>query len=117
LQAAQAQLQAVLSARQLDPPSRKELAPDPVSQQALRFLFATGEAVELSPDVALGTEAYQLAVERILAHLQLAGPATVSQLRQLLGSSRRVLVPLLEKLDREGLTQRQGDVRVPARNR
>jgi len=39
------------------------------------------------------------------------GPATVSQLRQRLESSRRIMVPLLERLDREGVTRRVGDKR------
>jgi selenocysteine-specific elongation factor len=39
------------------------------------------------------------------------GPATVSELRQALGSSRRIMVPLLERLDREGVTRRVGDKR------
>jgi selenocysteine-specific elongation factor len=41
-------------------------------------------------------------------------PATVSQLRQELQTSRRVLVPLLEKLDRERATRRVGDQRILA---
>jgi selenocysteine-specific elongation factor len=40
------------------------------------------------------------------------GPATVSELRQALGSSRRVMVPLLERLDRDGVTRRVGDKRM-----
>ena len=40
------------------------------------------------------------------------GPATVSELRQALGSSRRVIVPLLEHLDRTFVTLRQGDKRT-----
>ena len=36
----------------------------------------------------------------------------MSQIRQELGSSRRIVVPLLEKFDRDGLTQRHGDARV-----
>jgi selenocysteine-specific elongation factor len=40
------------------------------------------------------------------------GPATVSDLRQALSSSRRVVVPLLERLDRDGVTSRQGEKRV-----
>ena len=39
-------------------------------------------------------------------------PATVSDIRQAVGASRRVVVPLLEKLDRDGVTRRQGDTRV-----
>jgi len=44
-------------------------------------------------------------------HIRSKGPATVSELKNLLGSSRRIMVPLLEKLDREGITKRAGDVR------
>jgi selenocysteine-specific elongation factor len=39
------------------------------------------------------------------------GPATVSELRQALGSSRRIMVPFLERLDRESFTRRAGDKR------
>jgi hypothetical protein len=35
----------------------------------------------------------------------------VSQLRQSLGSSRRIMVPLVERLDRDGVTRRVGDKR------
>jgi selenocysteine-specific elongation factor len=45
------------------------------------------------------------------------GPATVSELRQALGSSRRVMVPLLERLDRDGVTRRVGDKRMLCRIR
>ena len=43
------------------------------------------------------------------------GPATVSELRRALESSRRIMVPFLERLDREGFTQRIGDKRSLAR--
>jgi selenocysteine-specific elongation factor len=52
------------------------------------------------------------AAERVRAHLQTHGSATVSQLREVVGASRRIVVPLLEKLDRDGVTKRQGDLRV-----
>jgi DNA-binding MarR family transcriptional regulator len=44
------------------------------------------------------------------------GPATVSELRQTLGSSRRIMVPLLERLDRDGVTLRQDDKRALRRD-
>ena len=46
---------------------------------------------------------------RLLAGL--AQPFTTSEARQLLGTSRRVVLPLLEHLDRTGLTQRLPDDR------
>src|SRR5207302_11383700 len=45
-------------------------------------------------------------------HIGRHGPALVSDLKTALGSSRRIMVPLLEKLDRDGITRREGDRRV-----
>ena len=36
----------------------------------------------------------------------------MSELKPVLGVSRRIMVPLLERLDRDGVTARKGDVRV-----
>jgi selenocysteine-specific elongation factor len=111
LEAAGARVRAALAAKPLDPPSRKELAPDQASQQALRFLIQNGEAIELNPDIALLAESFQRAADMVRKHLLEHGSATVSQLRQSVGASRRIVVPLLEKLDRDGLTRRQNDLR------
>jgi selenocysteine-specific elongation factor len=112
LQAIGDKLRATLAAKPLEPPSRKELAPDNLSKQALRFLVENGEAVELGDEVVLLAESYQSAVAAIQKHLREKGAATVSDLRQVLGSSRRIVVPLLERLDRDGVTLRQGDQRI-----
>ncbi len=69
LEAAGARLRAALSAKPLDPPSRKELVPDAIAQQALRFLLDTGEAVEISAGVILSSEAFQHVVAMIRAYL------------------------------------------------
>jgi selenocysteine-specific elongation factor len=112
LQAAGAKLRSTLAAKPFDPPSRKDLAPDPISQQALRFLIATGEAVEINMEVLMTAENMRRATELIRKFIRDHGPATVSELRQTLGSSRRVIVPLLERLDRDGVTLRQNDKRA-----
>ena len=111
LQAAGAKLRAALAAKPLEPPSRKELTPDVLAQQALRFLLETGEAAEIGPDLVMLTEHYVRARDLIAQHLR-RGPASASDLRQCLGTNRRVIIPLLERLDREGLTRREGDQRV-----
>jgi selenocysteine-specific elongation factor len=111
LQAAGAKLRATLAAKPFDPPSRKELAPDAVSQETLRFLIATGEAVEINAELVMAAENIRRATELICQFIREHGPATVSELRQALGSSRRVIVPLLERLDRDAITVRQDDRR------
>ncbi len=108
-------LRQTLDASAFDPPSRKEIAGNISAQQALRFLFETGEAIELSPDAVLSAQAFEKMRDTIVVHLRERGAATVSELRQALGSSRRVMVPFLERLDRDGVTRRNGDRRILAR--
>jgi selenocysteine-specific elongation factor len=112
LQTAAAAIRAALQAKPFDPPSRKQLAPDLVSQQALRFLIDAGEIAEINAEVVLAAESLKRMTETIRKFIQREGPATVSQLRQELGCTRRVLVPVLERFDRDGLTLRNGDART-----
>jgi selenocysteine-specific elongation factor len=112
LQAAAAKLRTTLAAKPFDPPSRKQLAPDSFSQQALRFLIETGEIVEINAEVVMVAESLKRMTELIRQYIRNNGPATVSDLRQAVGCSRRIIVPLLERLDRDGVTTRNGDVRT-----
>ncbi len=112
LQSAGARIRAALAAKPFDPPSRKELAPDEVSLQALQFFCDTGEVIEINDDVVLGSEEFTAMRDAVIKFIRTQGSASVSDLRQALGSSRRVMVPFLERLDRDGVTQRTGDRRV-----
>jgi selenocysteine-specific elongation factor len=112
LEVAATKLRTALEARPFDPPSRKQLAPDSISQQALRFLIETREAVEINAEVVIASESLKRGIELIRQYIRNNGPATVSQLRLELGCSRRVAVPLLERLDRDGITLRNGDART-----
>jgi selenocysteine-specific elongation factor len=105
-------LRHALAAHPLEPPSRKELTPDAATQRALKFLIESGEVVEISAELVLSASAAAQATENVKAFLAKHGPATVSELRQSLGSSRRVVVPLLEYLDRTFVTVRRGDKRA-----
>ena len=111
LQAAAAGIRAALAARPLEPPSRKELAPDSLRQQALRFLLESGEAIELGDEVVMSTDAFVRATGTVKLFLREHGSATASELRQALGTSRRIVIPLLERLDKDGVTSRAGDKR------
>jgi selenocysteine-specific elongation factor len=97
------------------PPSSAELASDPTSQQVLRFLRDRGEVVELSADVVLATEQFVKMRDAIVAFLHENKSGTASELRELLGTSRRVIIPFLERLDRESVTRRISDKRVLAK--
>ncbi len=111
LQLAGQKLREQLADRPLDPPSRKELAGTDLAYQALKFLLATGEAIEIGPELVISADAYAHAIRAIRSHLASGNSATVSELKTLLVTSRRVMVPLLEYLDRNRVTQREGDRR------
>jgi selenocysteine-specific elongation factor len=111
LKAAAEKILTALSAKPFDPPGRKELAKDGDQQQALRFLFEAGEIVELDGEVVLARDAAGTMQKCVVDFISKHGPATASQLRQEIGTSRRVLIPFLEYLDRAGVTRRAGDAR------
>jgi selenocysteine-specific elongation factor len=112
LEAAAMKLRAALAEKPFDPPSRDQLTPDAASQQALRFLIKSGDVVEINEEVVMAAEHVKKATDLIREFIRTRGPATVSDLRQLLGSTRRVTLPLLVRLDRDGVTSRHGDKRV-----
>jgi len=112
LAAAGRRVRRLLDEKPLEPPSRPELAPDAATRKAVCFLIDAGEAVDLGPELVLSAAAYARAVALISGHLRRTGGATVSDLRPVVGTSRRILIPLLEHLDKARVTLRRGDVRT-----
>ncbi|MGP3924110.1 SelB domain-containing protein [Streptomyces sp. 8N616] len=77
-----------------------------VSAAELRALTRHGVLVRLAPDVYLIPDA----IEQAIAVLQrLPAPFRVSHARTALAAPRRVVVPLLEHLDRQGITEKVTD--------
>ena len=62
--------------------------------------------------MTLGGEVFQSTVAKVTAFLEKNGQATVSELRQELDTSRKVIMPLLDRLDRDKVTIRNGDYRT-----
>lgn len=111
LQPVAAKIHEALCKKPFDPPPRRELEWDPEAQRVLRFLIESGEVIEISSDVVLLRENFERMKNAVANFISKKGPATVSQLRQELESSRRIVVPFLERLDRESFTRRMGDKR------
>jgi selenocysteine-specific elongation factor len=116
VQAVEKRICEALNGQPFDPPSRKALESDAKARQVMRFLIENGEVTELALDVVLLRENFDRMKSRVAEFISTNGPSTVSQLRQALGSSRRVVVPLLERLDRDGVTRRAGDKRSLGRS-
>ncbi len=75
-------------------------------------LLADGDLVRLDPAFAWTRAAWERAVGFVRAHFARAAALTVVDVKDGLGISRKWAVPLLEALDREGVTRREGNERV-----
>jgi selenocysteine-specific elongation factor len=93
----------------LSPPGVSQLAG--IDAGLSLYLEESGRVTRLASDVMVMREAVDDAVARVREHLAQAGTMTVAQARDLLGSSRKVVVPLLEYMDAARITIRRGDVR------
>jgi selenocysteine-specific elongation factor len=77
----------------------------------VKALERAGELVVVAPAIAYASDVYDAIVALVVRTIGEGGAATVSQLREALGTTRKYAVPLLEKLDATGITRRNGDVR------
>jgi selenocysteine-specific elongation factor len=57
-------------------------------------------------------ESYDEALARLLAYLREHGKMTAAEARDVLGTTRKYILPLLEHMDERRLTRRTGDERV-----
>lgn len=94
----------------------EDLAPMLGTSEALigklqSLLVDRGELVRLTPDVVLLEEAILEAVRRLAAHHETAGPFSAAEAKDLLGTTRKFAIPLLEYLDKQGWTRRREDRR------
>ncbi|HUP00125.1 MAG TPA: selenocysteine-specific translation elongation factor [Gemmatimonadota bacterium] len=112
-----ASLRAAYGAAGLEPPETEILAAalevEPARLRILqRHLESEGELVKLASDWYADAVALAAARAAIVEQLQRAGDADTGALKQLLGVSRKYLIPILEHFDRSGITRREGNRRV-----
>jgi selenocysteine-specific elongation factor len=100
-----------LASDPVSPPNKGETATNSDEEKALRFLEHTGEVIVLDPKTVISQAGFDRVKNEIVEYLKEQGAATASELRQHTGTVRRILMPLLEMLDEEGVTLREGDER------
>lgn len=97
----------------LMPPTLNELTSGSSSTEiraVLRRLEAQGEVVGITPELYLHAAALDDAIKAV--RTQGAGrPLSAAEFKSALPVSRKYLIPILEYLDRSGITRREGDVR------
>lgn len=89
-----------------DAPDRAELAALQLSPAELSRAVSGGRLLLLAPGVYVSPDVVPLAARRLC---RLEQPFTASAARAALGLTRRVAIPLLEQLDRAGITRRIDD--------
>lgn len=93
------------------PPTVRELREQGFPRELVEACVVTGRLARVSDDLVV-TPAFLARAEQVV-RTEAGAPAglTVSRFREVLGTTRKYAVPLLEHFDRQGVTRRKGDVR------
>jgi selenocysteine-specific elongation factor len=86
----------------------RELGAD---RKATALLVRLGVLVAVAPGGYLGSSALEAAVATLRRRFPGGRPFAATEAREALGTTRRTAIPLLEHLDRTGVTVRTGDLR------
>jgi selenocysteine-specific elongation factor len=116
-EAARTRLAAELSAAGLAPPTVNELSqklqlPGPRLQDLLKVMVTQGVVVRVSEELCFDAGALSGLRERLVAHLREKREITTQAFKEMVGQSRKFVIPLSEYFDREKVTLRVGEKRV-----
>ncbi len=104
-------LLAAYSSNPYGPPSIAD-AEAQVGADVLAALFDKGLLARVSADICFLPQVYERMVQLVVEHIKTKGSINVAQARDLFGTSRKYVLPLLEHLDEIKVTKRVGDDRV-----
>jgi selenocysteine-specific elongation factor len=94
----------------------QKIGGDPVHMQAIMgAMQGTGELLRLEGDIYFSRTQVDQARDRLLRFAESNQEISVSQFRELLGTSRKYAMALLGYFDQTGVTERVGDTRVVKR--
>jgi selenocysteine-specific elongation factor len=83
-----------------------------VGPEVLNALIEQGQFVKLGDGVLFLHETYVEAIAKLVQFIREHGTMTVSEARDVLGATRKYILPLLEHMDTLKITRRIGDERV-----
>lgn len=106
-----AALLARFEAAPFTPPAYQEVE-QALGPDLAQYLLEAGRLVRLSDSVVFTPEALAEMLARLESYLQTHNAATVAEVRDLFGASRKYVVAFLEETDRRRITKRVGDARV-----
>ncbi len=104
---------AALAKDPLQPPSPAQLEADyGLDRELIAALAERGDVVRIGTEAVFLPEAVARFARAVVDELAAKGTITVARARDLSGSSRKHVLPLLQFLDDHGLTRRRGDDRI-----
>ncbi len=83
-----------------------------IDAEILGALADRREVVSAGPDVVFSAEVFDEMREKVVEFCQMNEEVSINDVRELLGTSRKYSLALLEQLDRDNVTMRVGDMRV-----
>jgi len=86
--------------------------PEPILRPIVDYLLQSGTLVQVEAKVILHRETVARSREELLRWFEEHDTIDISQFRNLVGTTRKFVVPLLEYWDAKGLTRRDGNQRV-----
>jgi selenocysteine-specific elongation factor len=103
----------ILKDNPANPPNEKTLISQITGgKEIIDFLIQEGEITKLSDGILLESKNYDIIKSKLIDFLKMNGSISIAQVRELLGISRKYIIPLLNKMDEEKITQRKENVRI-----
>ena len=103
----------ILKDNPTNPPNEKTLISQIAGgKEIIDFLIQEGEITKLSDGILLESKNYDIMKNKLIDFLKINGSISIAQVRELLGISRKYIIPLLNKMDEEKITQRKENVRI-----
>jgi selenocysteine-specific elongation factor len=90
----------------------KGIAPALKPQELVRYLVESGRVVKVTADLLYPAERWKELELKVVQHLSRNQELSMAAFKEIFQVSRKYSIPILEQLDRTGVTRRQGDVRV-----
>ncbi len=93
------------------PPGHSE-AEEIAEVEVVNALIEQGRLIKLGESILFLRELYEEAIHKLVAYMREHEKLTVSEARDVLGTSRKYILPLLERMDTLHITRRLGDERI-----